>query len=546
MRTPAPLFAAVVALALTPAVAGASDFCVGDAGAGCKYSYPATAIGLQDALDDADTTVDLGGSKDTVRIGPGTFAAVHQFTTTGGDLSIVGSGESTILKSRAPNPTDTMLSASAPATMVSHLQVELSEGETNGIDGFMRVSDVHVGGPGAIHQFGIDLPVGGHASRVLVDPAGYGATAAGIRARSGVVEDSLIRVRKSPTANYTFGLLGTTPVDVAGSYVLTARHLTILGDGASNEAGVDSHATRSMTNDVSETIHVRDSVLHGLGNATIQEGAPANAGPACSPYCHPASAMVDSRYSSLAAGSSITLGLGSYTGGPGDLPDPEPKLTADGSPIAGSPLIDAGDPAGAEAGDSPTDLVGHARVLGARRDIGAIELPPAVSVTKPVVIAPSLGGPDVTAPPLGGPDARGPARRLTVTGLSLTHRRFRVGAAPKRGTTVRFTLSDAATYTLRIDRVLPGRKVNRRGRPTICSVTSAPAKTPKGARCVAYRAAGSVTGVRPAGPVSVTFSGRLGRRPKALSPGSYRLTVTAHSATTGDAEHHSTAFTVQP
>ena len=77
-----------------------------------------------------------------------------------------------------------------------------------------------------------------------------------------------------------------------------------------------------MTNDVSETIHVRDSVLHGLGNATIQPCPPANAGPACSPYCHPASAMVDSRYSSLAAGSSMTLGLGSYTGGPGDLPDP--------------------------------------------------------------------------------------------------------------------------------------------------------------------------------------------------------------------------------
>src|SRR4029077_19432630 len=255
MRTPASLLAAVVALALTPAVAGAFDYCVGDAGTGCTYSYPATAIGLQDALDDADTTVDIGGSKDTVRIGPGTFEAIHHFTTTGGDLSIVGSGESTILKSRAANPNDTMLSASAPATMVSHLQVELSAGETNGIDGFTQVSDVHVGGPGAIYTFGIALPVGGHASRVLVDPAGYGATAAGIRARSGVVEDSLIRVRKPPTANHTFGLLGTTPVDAAGSYVLTARHVTILGDGASNEAGVVSHAPRSMTKDVSDTIH---------------------------------------------------------------------------------------------------------------------------------------------------------------------------------------------------------------------------------------------------------------------------------------------------
>jgi hypothetical protein len=77
-------------------------------------------------------------------------------------------------------------------------------------------------------------------------------------------------------------------------------------------------------------------------------------------------------------------------------------------------------------------------------------------------------------------------------------------------------------------------------------VTSAPAKTPKSARCVAYRSAGSVIGTRSAGPASVTFAGRLGRRPKALLPGSYRLTVTAHSATIGDAEGHSTTFTVQP
>ncbi len=129
-----------------------------------------------------------------------------------------------------------------------------------------------------------------------------------------------------------------------------------------------------------------------------------------------------------------------------------------------------------------------------------------------------------------------------ISGLTLSHRRFRVGAPPRLGTTVRFTLSAPAAYSLRIDRVLAGRKLVRRGKPTVCRTTKARAKAARGKPCHSYKKAGTLTRAQVSGTVSVAFSGRLGR--KALRPGAYRLTVEARDGAGAVAQPRRITFTV--
>lgn len=523
----------MAALALAPSIAGASTYCVGVSGADCAFGYAATGAGLQSALDDADNNIDIGGTPDTVRIGPGSFAAPHGFRTIGGDLSIVGAGDSTVLTSTGGTQNDTVLAlkpAGSPAASVRLLQVQLTSTQASAIWDFRQVADVHIGGPGTLYDKGIRLPEGGRVTRTLIDPAKISAGAA-ITATSGVIEDTLIQVRAAGGPNYTIGLEAQSPLN-PGASVLTVRHVTILGNSAPLTIGILGQGSRSSAGAVSETVHVRDSLVRGLNFALSRQGQAANALPACSPFCFDAVANIDSRYSSLAAMPTQDAGPGAITAGPGDLGDPEPVLASDGSPQTGSPLIDAGDPAGAEAGDSATDVAGHARIVGGRRDIGAFEFVPA-----PVAL-PST--PPSITPPV--PDPAPSHQAPVISALRLSHRRFRVGAPPRRGTTARFTLSATASYTLRIDRVLQGRILTRPGKPSVCRATKGRTKASHGKPCRSYKTAGTLTGTHVSGPVSVAFSGRLG--PKRLQPGTYRLTVEAHDSAGGVAQPQGVTFTV--
>ncbi len=109
------------------------------------------------------------------------------------------------------------------------------------------------------------------------------------------------------------------------------------------------------------------------------------------------------------------------------------------------------------------------------------------------------------------------APRLTRPRLS--RKRFRVSraatprvAAARRGTVIGYTLSEAATTRLRIER----RRIVRRG----------------GRRVKRYRRAGTLRRTGKAGRRRVRFSGRIGR--KRLRPGVYRLTITVRD-TAGNA-----------
>jgi PKD domain len=90
---------------------------------------------------------------------------------------------------------------------------------------------------------------------------------------------------------------------------------------------------------------------------------------------------------------------------------------------------------------------------------------------------------------------------------------------PKRGTAFRYRVSEPARVTIRIERVLSGRRVGSTcRRPT--------ARLRKRPRCRRYVSAGrSLVRNVPAGRVTTKFSGRIGRR--ALRPGRYRATLVA-------------------
>jgi len=133
--------------------------------------------------------------------------------------------------------------------------------------------------------------------------------------------------------------------------------------------------------------------------------------------------------------------------------------------------------------------------------------------------------------PAPGP-APGPVADRTapsISGLRFTRTRFALGSGlprivsrPAGATTLALTLSEAATVTLRLERLLAGRRVGTRCRSGRASRAHR--------RCVrARRVGGRAALTAPKGAVLITFAGRLRRRGR-LAPGRYRLVVTARDA----------------
>ncbi|HEY1273310.1 MAG TPA: hypothetical protein VGF25_00280, partial [Thermoleophilaceae bacterium] len=124
----------------------------------------------------------------------------------------------------------------------------------------------------------------------------------------------------------------------------------------------------------------------------------------------------------------------------------------------------------------------------------------------------------------GAPDTLAP----TVSRVRLSRRTFAVGRARtpvaaklRTGTTISYSLSEAAGVRFKIERTLPGRRSGGRCRkPT--------KRLRKHRRCTRYRTAGTLRRSGAAGANRLAFSGRIGRR--ALKRGPYRLTVAAKDA----------------
>lgn len=154
----------------------------------------------------------------------------------------------------------------------------------------------------------------------------------------------------------------------------------------------------------------------------------------------------------------------------------------------------------------------------------------AITVTAP----PTTGGPgpgqgqpgtgdqgqgQTGSPPTSTPAADATAPRISA--VSLTPRAL--SRAARRAPVLRFTLSEDATVTVTLERLVPGRRV--RG---TCRTTPAPKGKAPGTKCVATIRIARSTRKAPAGPSKLAISLKRGGDP--LPAGRYRVTVAAADA----------------
>ncbi len=117
--------------------------------------------------------------------------------------------------------------------------------------------------------------------------------------------------------------------------------------------------------------------------------------------------------------------------------------------------------------------------------------------------------------PVTGTGAAAGAGAADRTAPALGPLRLSGTARSGRTATLRATLSEAATVTFRVERLVAGRRAGRR-----CSTT-----TSSGRRCTLKRKTGTVTVRATAGTPKLVLPARLAKRK--LAPGRYLLTATA-------------------
>ena len=542
--------AAALAVAALPAVAGAADYCVApniDCG-GTKVQT------LQGALDQAAASIEA----DRVFLGAATYTAptasgFHYYHASS-PVEIVGAGQggptASIVTSPAGASGDVLRLLGGPGTSLHDLRLHLPQSltgltglETNGTARRITVADA---APQTSWRMGVRL-----AGGVLEDSlVGLGPTnSTGVRLEAGTIRDSGISaefaigsygglVERTGVNATSFGVIahsdqttiqssdirvqGATATGILadvqpGDTTVVADGVNIIGPGG--PGAVAAHAHTAQAPAASAAITLTNSLLRGFATALRADAAGSGA------------VHVAASYSDYDAGKNIENGANAQIGetnisnvGDAGFAD---VGEGDYSLLPGSPLVDAGDPAtaqGLDIRDNP--LVTDGNLDGtARRDIGAFELPgplPGAGSGQP-----GTGGD--TPPPGGSDQAPVPDRQAPlVSGFVSTKKVFSVGRArtaisakAARGTRFRYTLSEPARVTLKIQRVLPGRRSRTKCVP--------PGPHPgKAKRCVRYRTVGTLTRTGAAGTNSIRFTGRLGRR--SLGPGRYRALMAATDA----------------
>jgi hypothetical protein len=193
---------------------------------------------------------------------------------------------------------------------------------------------------------------------------------------------------------------------------------------------------------------------------------------------------------------------------PGDALDPAVSALANNGGPTPTQAIAASSPAHDRvptgAACAATDQRGVPRPQGPACDAGAFELtpPPPPDIVAPVFSLASLSNKVFAVDPKG-------TAEVSVAAKS---------KKPKRGTTFRFTLSEAGRVVFTIERRTVGRNVAKKCR----KLTRKNSKRP---HCTLYLRAGRFAANGAAGPNRHKFSGRIGR--KSLKPGRYRARLVA-------------------
>ena len=536
---------AFAALAL-PAIASAKDYC---------SSFPGcTGTNIDDTeVSKALAEAESNGSDDRLFLGPGVYIYGPFSYQSSERLEIIGAGAGqTILHGGAPGAV--LLLGGNQDSSVRDLTINAVGSATAGLRlAGTRAQGVDVDGSGAPSLlFGVgasdgarfengSVDIGGTpmmpavvvlvssatvTDSRLVAPKGYGVLAAGtaatvrrstLDAKFGAsataghltVSDSLIDLR-GKGSNATGAAMGVSvcPDGSATTAEADLDRLTIVG---STPGTVETFGVAAGADDATQsaTVHVRDSVMSGIGLPVSRQGingATVNLSTDRSLYPEPVFAL---------------------DGGPGSLVE-ERRLT--GAPgfvdeagsdfhlSAGSPLVDAGTPgvlpegtADRDGSPRPSDGNGDGT---ATSDVGAFELQG--TGVSPVGI-PATGE---TAPPIVPATATPVLSRLKVspTRIAIGTRLPRLLATSnrRRAGTIGFVLSRAARVELRF------------------------AKLGKGGRARRIRTRVRVSARR--GANRVRFAARLSRRVR-LSAGVYKLTAIAVDSAGARSTPATTRFT---
>jgi hypothetical protein len=558
--------AAVLSLcAFAPSLALATDYCVG---------HPACVSGGgvdKPSVESALTAAEADTALDRVLIGPGTFTAPNGgYDAPANPVQVIGAaaGATTLT---APKNTADVLFLGDGGSSVSDLKVLIPQNTdkltkvglrlpSGGIAERISVAadpalstvviGVHVAAGAVLADSVIELPTADSANTLGVQANPGGSVRdTRISARAGIathgsniqlernrltittgvgirVLDSNVNIDATSTLIRLIGNSAGVEADTANNTDagITARNLTIVGDGTASSAGAVALSNTAHT----ASVTLDSSIVRGVGHS-LRRGSTAG------------TAELTVRYSDYNPANVLEDGVGSITVGEGNInADPQFAGALDFHLSGGSPAIDAGNLASfADTLDADEQL----RVTDgngdsvARRDMGAFEHPtasappPSPPPSDPPPSDPPPSGPPPNGPPPSDPPPTGdPATTPSTTqpapttpstgtadtvspaisGLVASPSRFTVGrpgtavsARVARGTRFRFRLSEDASVRIKILRRVPGTR-NR------------------------FRRVGALRRHLTSGSRSVGFSGRLGK--KTLRAGRYRAVVTAIDA----------------
>ena len=525
--------AAGCAVGAYPAVAGATDYCV--APKTCSGGNVGT---LELALDLADQLPDA----DRILLGAATYTA----PTAGGfaydkpewPVEIVGQGTGkTILTGPAGGSRVLGLEASAGSS-VHDLTIRVPQNAAIGARGLVtrnlaRRIELVEHPTQTDNGLGVDLHHGGtlEDSSVVLASAPDDGVAARLGEGGGTVRRSELRAHRAIITSIASSgstversrLTGVIGVQAPGGLELKGClvRFEFIGiaayDGGSVNAdgvtlaGTDlsyGYAVHATTN---TDVTLANTIVRGAGIALRAEATGADQTTIAVSHSDYAGSRIAS-----GPGASISETDVSHVGDAGfaDAAGGDYRLRA------GSPLVDAGDPAAAQGLDlDGNPLIADGNGDGvARRDLGAFELPP----------APAVGGQPGPTPPggagPGGGESAGTAPADTqapvIGAFRATPSVFAIARTPRTagvrsGTRFRYTLSEPARVTLRIQRGRAGR---------------------------GYRTLAKLTRNAASGTDRVRFTGRLGKR--ALRPGRYRALLTATDAAGNRSARRTTRFRI--
>jgi len=307
----------------------------------------------------------------------------------------------------------------------------------------------------------------------------------------GVVTDSLIRTSGTSSA-----------VQSRTDGRVTLRNDTVLAAG-SGAAGLKAEAAFSSAH--AGSIDARNTIVHANGPDLVAAVAPDPS--TCIPApCKPGELTID--HSLFNSSTGPIVNNGSNVSGDPLFSD---AAIGDFHLHPGSPAIDAG---AADVLTGATDLDEKARILGPALDLGAFEAP---AVPTPPAGEPA---PADQTPPVGAPRAADLTPPV-LSSVRLSNRVFAVGrgatalSAVKRGTTLRYRVSEAARVTIELAR----RATKTR-----------------------FRHVATLTRRAHAGINSTRLSGRI--KTRALKPGVYRATLTARDVAGNKSRAARVKFTV--